>query len=98
MKVFRFSDLLRIYDPADPYLIKIGMLLQEALEVDRIDERAFAVRLSAHLYGFLDEGQSRTRTQRGCVNVSPVVWILHRTIAEQRELLVVKIPGVVEDG
>src|SRR6266567_837678 len=57
MKVFWFANLLRIDNPAHPYFVElIPMLLDQALEIDGIDQRSFAVCIFADLYRLLDEG------------------------------------------
>ena len=66
MKIVRLSDLLGIDDAADPYFVNVKrcpsyLEVDQALEVDRIDQGPFAVGGFADLYGFFDEGQSRTR-------------------------------------
>src|SRR5258708_14263763 len=56
---------------------------------------------AANLYGSLDEGQSLTRTLTACVDRALILVLFacrfHWTIGKQRELLLVKIPGVVKD-
>ena len=61
VKVFRFADLLGIDDPAYPYLIEIGMLFEQGLEIDGVDQRAFAICHALDGDGLLDERQRRTR-------------------------------------
>jgi hypothetical protein len=62
MKVFRFANLLRIDNPAHPYFVElVPMLLDQASEIDGIDQRSFAVCISSDLYRFFDEGKRRTR-------------------------------------
>src|SRR5712664_3409977 len=98
MKVFRFADLFGIDNPAHPYFVElIPMLLDQALEIDRIDQRSFAVCISADLYRLLDEGKRRTRAQSRCIDGALIGFITHSMIGKQRKLLLIKIPGIVEN-
>ena len=69
MKVVRFANLLRIDNPNHPNFVWSSfVLLDQASEIDGVDQRAFAVGISADLYRFLDEGKSRTCAQSRCID------------------------------
>ena len=99
MKVFRFADLLRIDNPAHPYFVELSrMLLDQAFEIDGIDQSAFAVCIFIDLYRFLDERKRRTRAQSRCIDGALVsLSFFHWTIGKKRELLLIKIPGIVKN-
>jgi hypothetical protein len=46
MQVLGLAHLLRIDDPADPDFLKIGVVLQQAFEVNGIDQRSFTIGVS----------------------------------------------------
>ena len=75
------------------------MLLQQAFEVDCVDQRSFAVCNSVDLYGSFDEGKSRTRAHRLDALIGAFVYfafglLVISTIGKQCELLLVKIQAL----
>src|SRR5262249_47554661 len=58
------ADLAHVDDSIDPNfldrIIRMIVVLEQALEVDGIDQGSFAISLAVDLYGLLDEWQSRT--------------------------------------
>src|ERR1700759_534023 len=58
---------MRVDDSVDPYLLqRATVVLEQALEVDRVDEGAFAIDRSVHVHGLLDERQCRAGTKTLC--------------------------------
>src|ERR1700676_4639378 len=73
------------------------MFLEQALEIDGIDQRAFAICIFTDLYRFLDERKRRTRAQSRCIDGALIPFIIRSTVAKKRKLLLIKIPGIVKN-
>jgi hypothetical protein len=64
MKIGRLLDLPLVDNPAYPYfvqIVRVIMLFEQGLEVDRINQRSLAIGDAVYLYGLFDKRKRRTR-------------------------------------